>query len=55
MAEIVAGQLPVEGGYRLLNDKPGLGIEIVEEALAKYPYERVAVTGHFHADGSVAH
>ncbi len=55
MTEIVDEQLRVEGGYRLLPDRPGIGIEIVEDALAKYPYERWAIKGHFHADGSVAH
>lgn len=55
MAEIVDEQMAVEGGYRLLTDRPGIGVEIVEEALAKYPYERWAIKGSFHADGSVAH
>ena len=55
MTEIVDEQLRVEGGYRLLPDRPGIGIEIVEDALAKYPYEHWAIKGHFHADGSVAH
>ncbi len=55
MAEIVDEQLRVEGGYRLLTDRPGIGVEIVEAALAQYPYERWAIKGSFHADGSVAH
>ena len=55
MTEIVDEQLQVEGGYRLLTDRPGIGVEIVEDALAKYPYERWAIRGSFHADGSVAH
>ena len=55
MTEIVDEQLQVEGGYRLLTDRPGIGVEIVEDALAKYPYERWAIKGSFHADGSVAH
>ena len=55
MAEIVDEQMPVENGYRILNDRPGIGVEIVEVALAKYPYERWAIKGSFHADGSVAH
>ena len=48
---------PVErqGGYLLLSDRPGIGVEIQEEKLAKYPYGPRQITGAFHADGSVAH
>lgn len=53
--EIVDQPLQVENGYRLLNERPGIGIEIVEEALEKYPYVGVPISGSFHADGSVAH
>ena len=55
MAEIVDEQLPVEDGYRILTERPGIGIEIVEDELGKYPYERWAIKGSFHLDGSVAH
>ena len=55
MAEIVDEQMKVEHGYRIISDRPGIGIEIVEEALEKYPRIGVPISGYFHADGSVAH
>ena len=48
------GELPrVDDGYLILGDKPGLGIELDEEAAAAYPYkpfDRRVVTG---ADGGI--
>lgn len=41
----------MENGYRILSEWPGIGVEIAEAALAKYPYERVAIHGSLHADG----
>jgi galactonate dehydratase len=55
VAEIVDEQMPVENGYRIVSDRPGIGIEIVEEVLEKYPQKKVPISGFFHADGSVAH
>ena len=55
MGEIVDQQMAVEGGYRILTDRPGIGVEIVEEVLDKYPYERWVIRESLHADGSVAH
>jgi galactonate dehydratase len=52
---IVEGELPVQGGYRMVPDRPGIGVEIVEERLEDFPYRPVEIDGHFHADGSVAH
>ena len=42
-------------GYREILDRPGIGVEIDEEACARFPYTPMPVTGFFHADGSVAH
>ncbi len=42
-------------GYREVPDRPGIGVEIDEAACAEFPYRGVAITGSFHADGSVAH
>jgi galactonate dehydratase len=53
--DIVDEQMPIENGYRIVSDRPGIGIEINEAALAKYPQKKVAISGFFHADGSVAH
>lgn len=44
-----------EGGYIIVPDRPGIGAEILEDKLAQYPYRPAPITGHFHADGSVAH
>ena len=55
MDEIVDEQMKVEGGYRILTDRPGIGVEIVEEVLDRYPYQRWAIKESLHADGSVAH
>jgi L-alanine-DL-glutamate epimerase-like enolase superfamily enzyme len=47
--------MPIEKGYRILTDRPGIGIEINEEVLGDFPQQKVKISGHFHADGSVAH
>ena len=44
-----------DGGYFLVPDRPGIGLDLDESKLAKFPYRPVPITGHFHADGSVAH
>jgi galactonate dehydratase len=53
--EIVDQPLQRDGGYVIVPDRPGIGVEIREEVLHKYPFSPVPITGHFHADGSVAH
>ncbi|MEE2659054.1 MAG: mandelate racemase/muconate lactonizing enzyme family protein [Candidatus Latescibacterota bacterium] len=42
-------------GYRELPDRPGIGVEIDEEACTRTPFIDRNITGYFHADGSVAH
>ncbi|MEZ4860984.1 MAG: mandelate racemase/muconate lactonizing enzyme family protein [Caldilineaceae bacterium] len=44
-----------QGGHILVPDRPGIGLEILEEKLSKYPYRPQRITGFYHADGSVAH
>jgi galactonate dehydratase len=53
--EILEEPLQRDGGYVIVPDRPGIGVEIREEKLAKFPYRPVAITGWFHEDGSVAH
>jgi galactonate dehydratase len=53
--DIVDRPLKVVDGYRPLPTGPGIGIEINEAALAKFPYRPRPITGFFQADGSVAH
>jgi|APSaa5957512622_1039677.scaffolds.fasta_scaffold06489_4 galactonate dehydratase len=52
---LVDEPLKVENGYRILSDRPGIGIELDEEALDKFPFKPRTIGGAFHADGSVAH
>jgi galactonate dehydratase len=44
-----------DGGYLVVPDRPGIGLEINEDALAKYPYRPHTIRGTFREDGSVAH
>jgi len=44
-----------DGGYVLVPDQPGIGVELREEQLARFPYRPNPIRGYFHADGSVAH
>jgi galactonate dehydratase len=45
----------MKNGYFPLPDKPGLGIELSEAALAKYPFQGTKIMPRlFHEDGSVA-
>ena len=53
--EIVDNPPERQCGYILVPDRPGIGLEIREEKLAKYPYRPQRINGFFHADGSVAH
>jgi galactonate dehydratase len=42
-------------GYFPLPDKPGLGFELSEESIKKYPFEgTIPMARVFHEDGSVA-
>ena len=44
------------GGYYPLSDKPGLGVEVDEQVLAKYPFQgtKPFVILPLHEDGSIA-
>ena len=54
-AAVVDEPMPIRAGYRIVSDRPGIGVEIDEELIAQYVHKPVPITGHFHADGSVAH
>jgi galactonate dehydratase len=52
----IVNEPPVrEGGYIVVPDRPGIGLDIREGALAKFPFREPRVLGAFAADGSVAH
>lgn len=53
--EIVDHPVERQGGYIVVSDRPGIGLEIQEDKLAKFPYKPKPITAAFHADGSVAH
>lgn len=53
--EIVDRPVTRDGGYLLVSDRPGIGLEIDENSLDRYPYTPKRIVGNFHADGSVAH
>ena len=53
-AEIVDQPLVVKDGYIDLPTKPGLGIEINEEAIAKYPFAPWRRNNPLRPDGSIA-
>lgn len=54
--DIVDQPVTRDGGYIVVSDRPGIGIEIDESKLARYPYRAKVIEGAFrHADGSVAH
>jgi galactonate dehydratase len=44
-----------DGGYFIVSDRPGIGLEIDEAKLSKFPYRPKRIPGTFRADGSVAH
>ncbi len=53
--EILETPLVRDGGYVVVPDRPGIGVEIREEKLAKFPYRPHTIKGWFREDGSVAH
>lgn len=53
--EIVDHPPERSGGYIVVPDRPGIGLEINEAKLAKFPYKPKPISGSFHADGAVAH
>lgn len=52
-SEIVKKPLQREGGYLIIPDAPGIGIELVEDAAERYPYKPREVMTRLHQDGSV--
>jgi len=55
VADAIRGEPELVDGYRLVPERPGLGIDIDEVALEGVPCQRHTITGAFHRDGSVAH
>jgi galactonate dehydratase len=53
--EILEEPLDRAGGYVIVPDRPGIGVELREDRLARFPYRPHTITGWFREDGSVAH
>jgi galactonate dehydratase len=53
--EIVDLPLSVEAGHLAVPDRPGIGVSLREEALARFPYRPHRIGASTRADGSVAH
>nr|MDO8099176.1 galactonate dehydratase [Candidatus Njordarchaeota archaeon] len=55
LGEIVDEPVKLEGGYMVTPNRPGIGVEINEDALARYPYTPRHIEGVFREDGSVTY
>jgi galactonate dehydratase len=53
--EILEEPLVREGSYYLVPDRPGIGIEVREEKLARFPFRPHQIRAAFREDGSVIH
>jgi len=51
--ELVDGPLERDGGYLRIPDRPGIGIELDDDAVEEHPYEPREVVTRLHEDGSV--
>lgn len=51
--ELVRKSYTCEGGYIIIPDTPGIGVELVDRAEELFPYSRRAVVTRLQADGSV--
>ena len=50
----IVKEMPVcEQGFLLVPDKPGLGIELIDDAEARFPFERRKVVTRLSSDGAV--
>ena len=52
--EVVTNPVAVRDGHAALPDRPGLGIEVNEEAAARHPFAPEVLMQSYHRDGSVA-
>ncbi len=52
-SEMVKTTVQREGGYLVIPDAPGIGIELAEDAAERHPYKPRTVLTRLHADGSV--
>ncbi len=53
--QIVDQPVKREGGYLQVSDRPGIGLEIDESQLDKFPFQPRQITENVSSDGSIAH
>ncbi|MDA0748521.1 MAG: galactonate dehydratase [bacterium] len=51
--DIVKGVLSLENGFLRVPDVPGIGVELAEDAMEKFPFRERSLTTRLHEDGSV--
>jgi len=51
--EIVKDFIEVRNGYIIIPDKPGIGVELLDDAERKYPFKQRPLEARLHEDGSV--
>jgi galactonate dehydratase len=51
--EIVTSAVRQEGGYLIVPDAPGIGVELADDAAERHPFTPRVVATRLHADGSV--
>ena len=52
-SEIIKEPLQIENGFLIVPNKPGIGIELADDAMARYPFRPREVTTRLNSDGSV--
>jgi galactonate dehydratase len=52
--EIITNPIEVVDGYIAPPTRPGLGVDVDEQAAARYPFKPEAIQRYFHPDGAVA-
>ncbi|MGA1196183.1 MAG: galactonate dehydratase [Candidatus Latescibacterota bacterium] len=52
-SEIVKQTLKVDNGFLVIPDAPGIGIELAEDAMERFPFKGRAKNTRLHVDGSV--
>ena len=55
LSKIVDEPLRLKDGYVIVPERPGIGVEINEDALKEFPYEPKEIKGTFRENGSVAY
>lgn len=52
-SDIVGPKVERDGGYLLISDRPGIGVELLEGAAERHPFRPRDMITRLHEDGSV--